>query len=71
MAYDLVDEIRLQPYRMNQMKDCDMWSSHEQPDNAKWRNGDCVKCNKVFCVVPLYRKGKQVGKMCLNCGWEG
>jgi len=66
MSYDLVDEINLQEYRMNNMKDCDMWSSYEQPDKEKWKNLDCPQCHEPFGVIKL---GKRKGRLCMKCGW--
>jgi hypothetical protein len=69
MTYDLLDELRLEPYRHTNTKrkgiNARFESSFDQPDKEKWKAKDCPKCNGAFCVISI-DKGK--GKLCLNCG---
>jgi len=55
---DTITEMKLAEYRLN------IRLGYDQPDSAKWKNGDCLKCNSVFSVIK-----KKDRKFCMKCGW--
>lgn len=67
MSYDLLDEIRLEPHRQIMQSEYNYLDAYEQPDNQKYTNADCPKCNSVFSMV--FTGKKDCPRLCMTCGY--